>query len=230
MGIGIYGVSNVKISNLTAKDCWGDGCYIGNKSSNVTLDGVTADNNRRQGLSITSADGVVVKNSVFKNTNGTLPMAGIDVEPNSNETNNNIQIINNKMFSNKRSGISLWGPPTGLNSNVLISGNEFYDNGTLEINYFAVSISQSAQDIVITNNNVHDNLFAGIIAYNNTRIAITNNMVTNNGKSPTSNGGGILISGTANNVTVTGNTVTGNIPVNIKDNVGGNTISGNTTE
>ena len=42
---------------------------------------VTADNNRRQGLSIVEADGVLVTDSIFSNTHGTRPSAGIDLEP-----------------------------------------------------------------------------------------------------------------------------------------------------
>jgi hypothetical protein len=64
---------------VTAKECWGDGfCVSG--ASQVTLCGVTADHNRRQGLSITGVDSMVVRNSLFARTGGTLPEAGIDIE------------------------------------------------------------------------------------------------------------------------------------------------------
>jgi hypothetical protein len=65
---------------VTAKDMWGDGFYVSD-ASNVTFCGVTADRNRRQGLSVIKADGLVVLNSVFQNTRGTRPGAGIDFEP-----------------------------------------------------------------------------------------------------------------------------------------------------
>jgi hypothetical protein len=54
---------------------WGDGFYVSD-ASNVTFCGVTR--NRRQGLSVIEADGLVVLNSVFQNTGGTRPGAGID--------------------------------------------------------------------------------------------------------------------------------------------------------
>ena len=50
---------------------------------------------------LVSADGVVVKNSIFKNTNGTCAlMAGIDIEPDAGQSVNNVQILNSQFFNN----------------------------------------------------------------------------------------------------------------------------------
>ena len=89
-GIGIYDSIGVTISNVTVKNCWGDGVYIGTsndnsttaKSRQISLSGVTTDNNRRNGLSIVAADGVTVDGCLFANTNGTDPQSGIDIETN----------------------------------------------------------------------------------------------------------------------------------------------------
>lgn len=89
-GIGIYDSTDVTISNVTVKNCWGDGVYIGTandysttaKSRQISLSGVTTDNNRRNGLSVVAADGVTVDGCLFVNTNGTDPQAGIDIETN----------------------------------------------------------------------------------------------------------------------------------------------------
>lgn len=87
MGFSIKGAKDVHIENPTAKDCWGDGFYIGrtnNKSfcENITIINPTADNNRRQGMSIISVKGLRILNPKMLNTNGTAPEAGIDIEPN----------------------------------------------------------------------------------------------------------------------------------------------------
>lgn len=89
-GVGIYDSTDVTIRNVTIKNCWGDGVYIGTedqdsvtaKSRQVALSGVTTDNNRRNGLSVVAADGVTVDGCLFANTNGTDPQAGIDIETN----------------------------------------------------------------------------------------------------------------------------------------------------
>ena len=81
MGIRIdHGAKRVTISGVTSRKMWGDGFYV-EGAKDTKFCGVIADNNRRQGLSIVEADGVLVTNSVFRNTHGTRPSAGIDLEP-----------------------------------------------------------------------------------------------------------------------------------------------------
>lgn len=85
-GVFIFGAKNVVIDGLQSMSHGGDGFYIGgppgSPSTDITLRACTADNNRRQGLSITSARRVLVVDGEFKNTNGTAPEFGIDLEPN----------------------------------------------------------------------------------------------------------------------------------------------------
>lgn len=99
MGIRIYGSSNVLIKNTQANNCWGDGFYIGtssfkNYSENIKLIDISADNNRRQGISLISGRNVEIIRPRLTNTNGTAPSAGIDIEPNNdNNILENIKII-----------------------------------------------------------------------------------------------------------------------------------------
>jgi hypothetical protein len=85
-GVFIYGASNVVIDGLESSNNSGDGFYIGGPQSkpsqNIVLADCLASNNRRQGLSITSASNVKVVDCQFENTNGTAPQFGIDLEPN----------------------------------------------------------------------------------------------------------------------------------------------------
>ena len=86
--ISLRSCTSINIYNLTLKDSGGDGIYIagskkGEFSENIQIENIVSDNNKRQGMSIVSAKNVTVKNSIFKNTKGTLPEAGVDVEPNS---------------------------------------------------------------------------------------------------------------------------------------------------
>jgi len=84
------------IDGVTAKNCWGDGFYIGGASADITLRNCRADTNRRNGLSITGGSRILVQGGHYLNTGaivGTAPMAGIDVEPNPSSGNDAIEIL-----------------------------------------------------------------------------------------------------------------------------------------
>ena len=87
--VALVAADGVTISDFTISDSGGDGLYIAGHapplrtySSNIYVDNVVFDNHRRQGMSIISAENVFVSNSTFSNTIGTLPEAGVDLEPN----------------------------------------------------------------------------------------------------------------------------------------------------
>jgi hypothetical protein len=85
-GIFIYGASNVILEGLESTGHGGDGFYVGgppnSPSHDIVLVGCLASDNRRQGLSITSAQRVYVVDCEFNKTNGTPPQFGVDLEPN----------------------------------------------------------------------------------------------------------------------------------------------------
>ena len=94
MGIRFHGVTNSSVRGLTIKDCWGDCIYVGGNSKNVTIENCWLDHGRRQGISITKADDVVIRNCKISNVSGTKPEYAIDLEPNANDTVNHITIEN----------------------------------------------------------------------------------------------------------------------------------------
>ena len=84
-GINITGSENIYIEGITIKDFWGDCIYIGGwdgLNKNINIFGCTLDNGRRQGISVTWAHFVNIKNCTIKNVSGTAPQYGIDLEPN----------------------------------------------------------------------------------------------------------------------------------------------------
>lgn len=113
MGISIVGSSNISIKNLTIEGSGGDGIYIdGNKtktfSNNILIENVVSRNNKRQGISIISAKDVIVRDSKFSHTKGTLPEAGLDIEPDSyKDIIQNIYFENCAFTNNNHSGIVL---------------------------------------------------------------------------------------------------------------------------
>jgi hypothetical protein len=84
-GLLIGNSTNVYVEGLTSKNTGGDGFYLGGSLlENVTLLDCTADNNRRNGVSITSGKNVLLQGCKLINQNGTDPQCGLDIEPDAN--------------------------------------------------------------------------------------------------------------------------------------------------
>ena len=99
MGITVQGSSKVVIKDVHISNFWGDGILLsydrlGNPCSNVVIDNVICDNNRRQGMSVTAGTDIDVTNSGFINTNGTAPQAGVDIEPDPGKNVSHIRFAN----------------------------------------------------------------------------------------------------------------------------------------
>jgi len=137
MGINILSSSNIIIIKPNIKDFWGDGIYIGRTGkqmtycSGVNISGGVLDNNRRNGISIISGKDVTIENMVIKNTNGTNPMAGIDLEPNLNdEYLYNINLNNVTTINNKIDGIKVVFHKFTNKNNVLVNIDRHSDDGS----------------------------------------------------------------------------------------------------
>ena len=120
MGINIKKATNVSISGLNIKDCWGDCIYIGNDSEKVLVDKCTLDHGRRQGISVTSGNQITLKNLKITNVFGTNPQYGIDIEPNKNGVVDNVR-MKNIIIDNCKGGILVWGKAEGAKvGNIII--------------------------------------------------------------------------------------------------------------
>lgn len=111
MGMRIEGSRHVLIKNAHISKFWGDGIYItrSNKtnSSQIVVSHSTLDNNRRNGISIISGSDILVKHCAFTNMDGTKPMAGIDIEPNSPKDRLGLIEISNIKTSHNRIGVQV---------------------------------------------------------------------------------------------------------------------------
>ena len=236
MGVDVESASNVVISGVTSNNAWGDGFYIGSStekgsgSSNITLCSVIANNNRRQGLSITAANGVIVSNSIFTNTNGALPMCGIDVETNASTTASNIQILSSIVQFNKGCGVQVGSafstPGSNMIANVVVKNNIIAYNSMVGGVAAAIKIANNTSGHQIINNLVTQNFQDGIDLMSGvTNTIVSGNVVTQNGTTVNpQNGIGILTYDNSTKNTITGNITTGNTKANILDLAGGNTI------
>lgn len=111
-GISVLNSKNIKIINAKISDTFGDGIFIGSEdgkfSENVTVEGGWINKARRNGISVTSAKNVILKNILISNTYGHDPQCGIDIEPSwEKDILNSISLINIYTFHNQVAGISI---------------------------------------------------------------------------------------------------------------------------
>ena len=129
MGLCLANCSNVALSGSgSISECWGDAFYIiGCK--NITGTGVTLFNNRRNDCSIISVDGLKFRNMEFDSANGTAPMAGIDLEPDTkDEFINNVDIDYCSFANNAGASIlfGFGGAPKSNFTNINIGTHNVY--------------------------------------------------------------------------------------------------------
>jgi hypothetical protein len=149
MGISINGSTGVTITNPTTINCWGDGIYISNSfsggqpfSSDVKVMKHHASGCRRQGVSIISGRNILFDHPVWENIAGTLPSAGLDIEPNVNsDIVENIRIIS-PVTRNCQFGILVWleqlPGEKDQHVSVVITGHK--DEGSREAAYSVSSL------------------------------------------------------------------------------------------
>ena len=109
------GCYNVTIKNLIIKSSGGDGIYLGRTYGkegriacrNILIENCLIDDHHRQGISVISAAGLIIRNCTISNTKGTEPEAGIDFEPNyPDEIFRDILVENCRFLNNNWSGIN----------------------------------------------------------------------------------------------------------------------------
>ena len=153
-GISLLSVTDAYIHDVTIVDCWGDGINTNlvdpniqnldpqTPCRNIRVERVVCDNNRRQGMSITSAVNMTVEDSVFSSTHGTAPADGIDVEPNGEVSPAvDVTIRKCRFLGNEGNGIQA------------IHG--FIDRLTIEDCYFEGNAGQDGQLAITCGNSYH---------------------------------------------------------------------------
>jgi len=215
-GINISGASNVLVHNVALSEFWGDGMWIGatgkhgrqDRSNYVTVNNVTSSHNRRQGMSIGPAQHVYIVNSTFKNTQGTLPEAGIDFEPREQGSADTIRVENNTFAGNHGNGIEMHANV----SNVTLAGNTFTGNHGFGL------MTIGAHHLTLASNHATRNGLAGVGLSGRThQSAVRNNKLQYNSTryiSPSRGGGAdnrdIQIGKHTSSITTVGNQLTPN--------------------
>ena len=113
MCLALGGCTNVRVLGLTLTESGGDGIYLGVGAKRATnkdilIKDVTCDKNYRQGISVITAENLLIEGCTLINTAGTNPQAGIDFEPNHpEECLVNCVMRNCRVENNKGGGIFL---------------------------------------------------------------------------------------------------------------------------
>lgn len=174
MGIKIQGGKNINIIGGEINTFYGDGIYITRSkqslSDNIKIKNVSFSQNRRNGISVISGLNVVIENCNFYNTNGTKPMAAIDIEPNSKDDIVNNIVIKRILSRNNGVGIQLGFSryPESLQLiNIEIDGLKSYnDNRGMIIGGYYESYKSKAKlsGTIIIKNIVINNAVLGAIS------------------------------------------------------------------
>lgn len=88
-GIAVFKTDSLTIEGLKVQSSGGDGVYLGFRDGvsckDIVLKHLILEDNNRQGVSVISADGLLMEDCSVFGTRGHLPQAGIDFEPNDPE-------------------------------------------------------------------------------------------------------------------------------------------------
>lgn len=85
--LSILSCKRIAVEGLSFVESGGDGIYLGSAAPqfpnrDIHIKDVLCDRNYRQGISVISAENLLIEHTVLQNTGGTSPSAGIDFEPN----------------------------------------------------------------------------------------------------------------------------------------------------
>eukprot|EP01051_Picozoa_sp_SAG22_P018001 SAG22_NODE_2915_length_2107_cov_2.435757_1_plen_544_part_10 len=119
---------DMAVKNLRIEQSGGDGIMVVN-CQRVHISNVISDGNNRQGLSIIGARDLLVEHSMFANTFGTAPAAGVDIEPDGAYFDLiNITIRNSTAVNNYGHGLQAW-INSGDFKNISILVEDFHVRG-----------------------------------------------------------------------------------------------------
>lgn len=126
-------LTEVYISDITINNCRTDGVNIvGNSGTfceNIVFERIVCDNNYRNGGSVVNGRKITFRDCWFKNTNGTSPQCGFDVEPDTGLIANDVGFDNCKFSGNAASGL-FFQAGLGTTERGFINNCSFYQNGS----------------------------------------------------------------------------------------------------
>ena len=162
--LNIKSSTNIVVDGLNLVDSGGDGIYLGKSmrgvtNKNVTIRNVVCDGNNRQGISVITAENLLIENTILRNTWGTAPQAGIDFEPNQDDEKLANCVMRNCVCENNAgAGIDMYSPNLTRKSG---------DVGIVLDN--VVSRNNGKASVALTVSNTQDESLTGRIVIRNCR-------------------------------------------------------------
>jgi hypothetical protein len=184
--IAVGGYDNITLQGLNLMDAGGDGICIAKYSSlrsyafDVFIEDVVCDGNFRQGMSIVGGSKVYVWYSDFKNTDGTAPQAGVDIEPDlAGQTVSDIRFMRCKFFNNSGNNFEvnlqkLRGPNQPPVS-ILLQDCEIYGGSKNGLLLSKLYDDGPTGTVTIRRTPIHDTNHSGVYfgSWNYNKIAVT---------------------------------------------------------
>ena len=164
MGIGVRGSSNITLLNPIVTNCWGDGIYIGIDNQigckNVIITNGYTRNNRRDGISIISVDGLRMDNFYAGFNSGTTPQCGINFEPNTSKDELKNIVLN--------SPVTEGNPGYGIHMSIsnLYGGND-KDIDIVVNNHVDKQSWKAIKWSCYNNQRVGNEVISAVVTYNN---------------------------------------------------------------
>ena len=136
MGVNILGSYNITIANMEICDNWGDGIYLGYTNGtgchDVNIINCNVHYNRRNNITITHCDNVLIDGCTVINARGVEPQAGICIEPNKENgiyhVCDNIYIKNTTITTPEKSNWRYRSYHAYNGENKQITSNVVFDN------------------------------------------------------------------------------------------------------
>lgn len=211
-GVHAAGSRNIVVDNLDISNFTGDGIMlspavasVAQESNSTPLNGISItnsiiNNNRRQGISIIGALNVEIAYNEIKNTNGTDPQLGIDLEGEVNWPITGIDIHHNSIHSNAVGGIGVLqhSQEVDIHDNYRVDGIGVH--GVLSWTYPTRDIKVTK--IKVRNNNVDSRGIETVSVYYSSGAYVLENIIVE-GNTIT---GGVLSAMAINNGIYGGNT------------------------
>ena len=177
---------------------------------------------------------MTVRDSIFRQTQGTLPECGVDIEPNEGETVAQCQVLKCQFEANAGGGLQV-GPATkhkekSFVTEFLAEGNSFTGNGTNEPPNYTIQIV-NCTGAIVRDNDLNGNFGIGIGVLTSAETTVTGNKVRKTHLTTNKSDSGILL-GIDTGTVCTDNIVSGNDGYGIylwksQTNVTKNKVSGN---
>lgn len=212
-GIGIYNSDRVVVRDVSVASTSSDGVYVGydpstgtGTSTSILIENCSISLCGRNGIGVTSADGIVIQNSKLENNGLVSPRAQIDIEPDAPMSVKNCR-ISSCVISSGTYGVSVTAQSSGSSISDLIISESVISSAQIGISINDDPVfGRSINGAIVTLSAISDCASYGVYLDNNDTLvkptSIKDNSIYNCGS-------GVFCK-TSTKTTIDGNVISGN--------------------